>query len=208
SEVFQEVILKVGYHRGQVQPDGSDGCSFLRRELAFYRKLAGRGLAHLAPRFIDALDISRKVILVLECIPGSNLLERKLDGALTPEHLNQCWKIINELHTGGVYLGDAKLANFLMAEGDELRVIDFEAAGVVGQESLPMLTYLIDPHPLDPLVADRAHFLASVLFPYEAGRHSWADRHIDLRACASRKPQTEIEAWCIDKLQSVMRDLK
>ena len=25
ADTFQEVVLKVGYHRGQVQPDGSDG---------------------------------------------------------------------------------------------------------------------------------------------------------------------------------------
>jgi hypothetical protein len=206
-EVFQEVILKVGYHRGQVQPDGRDGCDFLRRELAFYRKLKRRGLAHLAPRLVDALDVSRKVILVLECVPGTDLLERNLEGALTTEHLNRCWEIMDELRDGGVYLGDAKLANFLLTEGEELRVVDFEAAGVAGQKPLPMLTYLVDPHPLDPFVADRAHFLASVLFHYEASRDNWDDRYIDLRACASIKPRTDVEAWAVDKLRSVMRDL-
>src|SRR5436305_4047473 len=83
SESFQEVVLKVGYHRGQVQPDGSDGCTFLRRELAFYRELDRRGLGELAPRLVDALDIPKKAIVVLEFVPGTSLLSRKLKGELT-----------------------------------------------------------------------------------------------------------------------------
>ena len=60
SESFQEVVLKVGYHRGQLQADGSDGCSFLRREIAFYRELAERNLSALAPLFLDSLECPAK----------------------------------------------------------------------------------------------------------------------------------------------------
>lgn len=207
SEAFQEVILKVGYHRGQIQPDGSDGCCFLRRELAFYRELARRGLRELAPLLVDALDVSRKVILVLEDIPGGSLLERKLRGTLNLEDLNRCWKIIEHLHACGVYWGDAKLANFLVTEAEDLRLVDFEGAGVVGHEPPTSYTFRIDPFPTDPCSADRAHFLASLLFPYEAGRYSWSDRRVDLRDWVNREPQTEIEAWALNKLQFVMREL-
>ena len=201
SDVFQEVILKVGYHRGQLEIDGSDGCSFLRRELAFYRELGLRELHHLTPRLVDALDLSRKVILVLEYIPGNNLLERKLQGMLSLEHLNHCWKILDDLHAAGVYLGDAKLANFLLTDNDEIRVIDFEAAGVIGQAPPPMRTFIIDPLPEDPCIVDRAHFLASVVFPYEDAAHSLSDRRVDLHAWMNQKPGTEIAAWAIDKLR-------
>lgn len=102
SESFQEVVLKVGYHRGQVQPDGSDGCTFLRRELAFYRELDRRGLAGSAPRLIDALDIPRKVILVLEFVPGTSLLSRKLAGDLTIPLLERSWSTIGRLHAHGL----------------------------------------------------------------------------------------------------------
>lgn len=205
SETFQEVVLKVGYHRGQVQPDGSDGCSFLRRELAFYQTLAGRGLSAVAPRLIDALDVPRKVILVLEHIPGTSLLTRHLQGQMSLEHLDRCWELIDRLHAGGVYLGDAKLANFLATDEGDLRVLDFEAAGVVGEERPSICTFFLDPNPSDPRIADRAHFLASVLYPYEEGRYSWEDRHVDLGAWLDREPDTESSAWALEKLRDVLR---
>lgn len=204
SETLQEVVLKVGYHRGQVQPDGSDGCSFLRRELAFYQELTRRGLSAVAPQLVDALDIPRKVILVLEHIPGTTLLMRKLQGQLTVEHLERSWALIDRLHACGVYLGDAKLANFMATDEGDLRVLDFEAAGVVGDEPPAVRTFFLDPDPTDPRLADRAHFLASVLFPYETGRYSWEDRHVDLGAWLASDPDTDIAAWAVDKLRRVL----
>lgn len=204
SDTFQEVVLKVGYHRGQVQPDGSDGCSFLRRELAFYRELAARGLAAAAPRLVDALDIPRKVILVLEHIPGSSLLKRKLQGRLEIGHLERCWSLIDELHGGGLYLGDAKLANFLATDEGDLRVLDFEAAGVLGEEPPAIRTFFLQPSFADPREADRAHFLASVLYPYEQGRYSWEDRHVDLQAWLGREPDTDLAEWALNKLRTFL----
>jgi hypothetical protein len=203
SDVFQEVVLKVGYHRGQVQPDGSDGCSFLRREIRFYHELAGRGLAGVAPRMVDALDVPRKVILVLEHIPGPSLLSRKMQGQLTIEHLDRCWTLMNRLHSAGLYLGDAKLANFIATDDGDLRVLDFEAAGVLGEDPPAIRTFVLDPHPTDPCVADRAHFLASVLFRYEGGRYSWEDRHVSLHAWLDLDPETDIAAWAVEKLRSL-----
>jgi len=206
SEVFQEVVLKVGYHRGQVQPDGADGCGFLRRELAFYKKLEARGLARLAPQLIDVLDIPKKVILVLEYIPGPSLLTRKLMSTLTPKHLDRCWRIINKLHTGGVYLGDAKLANFIATDDDVVRVVDFEAAGVIGKKPPEVRTFFIEPWPKDPCVADRLHFLASVLFPYEKGEYSWSDRHVDLHSMLDQETHTDVAMWAKRKLRIEMRN--
>ena len=204
SETFQEVALKVGYHRGQVQPDGTDGCSFLRRELAFYRVLQERGLDSVAPRLIDALDVPRKVILVLEYIRGEHLLARKLQGQLTVAHLERCWALLDRLHAGGVYLGDAKLANFISTDDGDLRVLDFEAAGVLGQTPPAVRTFFVHPEPDDPRLADRVHFLASVLYPYEEGRYSWEDRHVDLQRWMEQEPASDAGRWAVEKLSRVM----
>lgn len=71
-----------------------------------------------------------------------------------------------------MYLGDAKLANFLATDEDKVKLIDFEAAGTPGDRLPPIRTFLLDDEPEDVYAADRAHFLASVLYPYEAGRYS------------------------------------
>ncbi|HEX7153556.1 MAG TPA: hypothetical protein VF618_18860 [Thermoanaerobaculia bacterium] len=204
SETYEEVILKVGYHRGQVQVDGSDGLTFLRRELAFYRELQARGLDALAPRLVDAIDTPRKVILALERLPGSHLLSRRLAGTLTVGQLERCWSLMRQLHEGGVFLGDAKIANFMATEDDDVRVLDFEAAGVLGETPPSICTFFVHPKPADPRLADLAHFLASVLYPYENGRYSWGDRHVDLRAWQAAEPPSETAAWAIEKLREVL----
>ena len=201
SPTFREVVLKAGYHRGQVQVDGSDGCEFLRRELASYRLLAQRGLDQVAPRLVDALDRPRKVILVLEYIDGVSLLHRRLQGTLTVDLLYRAWAILDRAHAAGVYLGDAKLANFMATRHDELRAIDFEAAGTPGDGLPPVRTFLLDDEPEDPFDADRAHFLASVLYPYEDGKYSWRDRQVSLANLRLRPPADEVTRWALERLQ-------
>jgi len=205
SQTFQEVVLKVGYHRGMVQLDGSDGCALLQRELAFYRELADRGVTAEAPQLIDALDASRKVVLVLEYIRGSNLLARRLENQLTVAHLERCWSIIHRLHGVGLYLGDAKLANFLVADDGEVRVLDFETAGVLGDHPSPIRTFHIKPQFSDFRAADLAHFLASVLYtPDEADSEGPHDKSFDLRTWADRDSETEIAAWAREKLRKLL----
>jgi hypothetical protein len=204
SEEFQEVILKVGYHRGMMQLDGGDGCTLLRRELTFYRELANRGMASEAPRLVDALDTSRKVILVLEYIAGSNLLLRRLQNQLTLEHLDKCWGILERLHASGLYLRDAKLANFLADDDGNVRVLDFETAGIIGDRPSPIRTFHIKPEVSDVCTADLAHFLASVLYPYsEQDPASPQDPSFDLRAWANRDPEAETAAWACNRLREL-----
>jgi serine/threonine protein kinase len=155
-----------------VQADGSDGCDFLRGELACYRILAERNLGSLSPALIEALDVQRKVILVLEYINGISLLHARLNGQLTVEQFDRSGTMIEQFHAQGVYLGDAKIANFLITEDGDLRALDFEAAGIVGDGAPPVRTFFVRSEPGDPFAADRAHFLASVLYPYERGRYS------------------------------------
>jgi hypothetical protein len=205
SQTFQEVVLKVGYHRGMVQLDGSDGRDLLRRELMFYRELAYRGVAAVAPELIDALDASRKVVLVLEHIPGSNLLVRRLENQLTVAHLERCWSITQRLHSAGLYLGDAKLANFLAADDGRVWVLDFETAGVIGDQPSPIRTFHIKPQFSDARAADLAHFLASVLYtPDEADREGPHDKSFDLRAWADNDSETDIAAWAREKLRKLL----
>ncbi|HEX6372892.1 MAG TPA: hypothetical protein VF006_28475 [Longimicrobium sp.] len=209
SETFQEVVLKVGYHRGQVQPDGRDGCSFLRRELAAYRTIAERGLAALVPRVIDTLDRPRSVIAVLEHIPGSSLLARKLAGTLTADHLERCWAMLDRFHARGIVLGDAKLANFLATDAGDLRAVDFEAAGALEEERAAMHTFVVtDLQPGDPRTTDRLHFLASILYPYQSGRYSWKDRHVQLLPWLNRTPDTDVTAWAVARLLAMVRDVE
>lgn len=203
SERFQEIVLKVGYHRGDVQVDGSDGCMLLRRELAFYAVLADHALDRLAPALVDALDVPRKVILALEYLPATDLLSHKLDGRLTVDHLTRAWAMIEEIHDHGLYLGDVKLGNFLLCDDGGMRLIDFEAAGIVGQPASPLRTFMLRPEPEDPIARDRIHFLASVLFAY--GSRDTDSRQVDLRDLGARRAGDELSAWALDRLVRSLR---
>ena len=205
SETFQQVVLKIGYHRGQVQPDGSDGCAFLRREHAFYHELAARGLAPIAPALVDALDEPRKVILVLEYIAGDDLLTLLLENRITIAHLEQCWEVLNQLHAAGLYVVDAKIANFIVTESDSVRILDFEAAGVVGTPPPAFRTFEIDTVLDNPCIADRVHFLVSILYPYEKNHNTWADRRVDLYRLLQIGSGSEVENWALDRLREVIK---
>lgn len=205
TEAFQEVVLKIGYHRGQLQPDGTDGCSFLRRELAFYRELKSRKLSNLAPALIDAFDQPRKVILVLEHIPGTTLLTQHLGGLLTIDQLEQCWSILTRLHAAGLYVGDAKLGNFLLGNDSRIRIFDFETAGVVGVPQSEMRTFVLDPSPNDPRQADLTHFLISVLYPYEEKGRNWEHRFVDPHAYLDVEVHSPGTEWAREKLRSLLR---
>lgn len=222
APTLRQVVLKTGYHRGQLQPDGTDGCDLLRREIACYRLLAERRLDRMAPALLDTLDVPRKVVLVLEYVDGPNFLHHKLNGRLRPRHLEQAWLLLERFHAEGVYLGDAKLANFLVgpiadvdagagagadadADADEhVRVVDLEAAGVIGDHAPPIRTFFIAPEPEDPRRSDLAHFLVSVLYPYDQGGKSWANRRVDLRACLEREPADDAEAWALERLRALL----
>jgi serine/threonine protein kinase len=203
SETLREVVLKAGYHRGQLQADGTDGCDLLRRELACYRILAERGLDKLAPALLDVLDVPRKVVLVLEYIDGASLLHHKVTGRLRVRHLERAWALLKRFHAADVYLGDAKLANFLVTPDDDVRAVDFEAAGVIGDHAAPIRTFFVTPELGDPRRSDLAHFLVSVLYDYERGRNSWAERHIDLRTL-KQDPSDEADAWALERLCALL----
>src|SRR5260370_15413865 len=78
--------------------------------------------------------------------------------AYSVEHLERCWSILERLHTAGLYLGDAKLANFLAADDGKVWVLDFETAGVIGDKPSPIRTFNIKPGLADVYAWDLAHF--------------------------------------------------
>jgi hypothetical protein len=204
SETLCEVALKVGYHRGQMQVDGSDGCTFLRRELAFYLTLREHGLDSLAPTLVDALDVPRHVILALEYLDGRSLLAVKLAGRLRVDHLDRTWHAMELVHRHGLFLGDAKIANVLVTGCGDLRLVDFEAAGIAGCARPPTRTFFLQPEPDDPFACDQAHFLVSVLYRYETGRYDWEDRHVSLAGLLNREPDDAPSAWALDRLKRLV----
>jgi aminoglycoside phosphotransferase (APT) family kinase protein len=128
-----------------------------------------------------------------------------LQNQLTIEHLERRWAIFERLHTAGLYLGDAKLANFLAADDGKVWVLDFETAGVIGDKPSPIRTFDIKPEFSDVCTADLAHFLASVLYPYdEDDRDGREGRNFDLRIWAARDSETAIAAWAREKLRKFL----
>lgn len=202
SPDLRGVALKVGYPRGQTQPDGSDGCDLIRRELRFYRELAARAVAHVAPALIDSYDDGRRVAAVLEWVDGVNLAAMKVAGDLERVHVEQAWAILEAVHAAGLFFGDAKLSNFLVERDGRVRVVDFELAGVQGSDSLPPIrTFeLTNPAPTGPASFDRGHFLASVLFHYRPGAYDFDDRRIDVGEYLSTPREHPAERWAVAQL--------
>ncbi|MCR4344547.1 MAG: hypothetical protein NUV44_07250 [Candidatus Scalindua sp.] len=207
SKSFREVILKVGYPNGQVQADGRDGSDFIRRELYFYNAMSQRGITYLAPELVDSYDEGRDVALVLERLNGKSLLQHLLNGSLLSAHLEACWDIITQIHENGLYLGDAKLANFLLNEDDKkVFVIDFETSGVIeAGDTVPIRTFDIQlPIDKDVRLFDCMHFLASVLFDYSTGQYEIEDRRINLTTLCEKDPESSTQRWAITRLREVL----
>ena len=206
SEEYQEVVLKFGYPNGQVQPDGSDGCTFLRRELAFYQELLWRGLAHVAPKLVDSYDDGNHAVIVMESIDGPSILSLRMDGQLSVDHLEKCWDIIQSLHQNELYLGDAKIANFLLDQEGNVKVIDFETSGVIGQtDAVPIRTFnLHNPLVKDQKFSDLISFLVSVLFPYESGNYGSNERKIDLQEYRLLPPVNDAMGWAQERLSELL----
>jgi serine/threonine protein kinase len=158
----------------------------------------------VAPALIDALDEPRKVILALEHVRGTSLLKRHLCGDAGIEELEQCWAILNRLHAAGLYVGDAKAGNFLVSDDGGIRILDFETGGVVGMPPPEMRTFVIDPSPGDPRVADLAHFLVSLLYPYEEKGRIREHRFVDIRTFLDMEAHSPASAWALEKLRALM----
>lgn len=91
------------------------------------------------------------------------------------------------------------------ADDDKVWILDFETAGTIGDKPSPIRTFDIKPEFCDARTADLAHFLASVLYPYdEDDRDGRANRSFDLRAWSVKDSETATAAWARDKLRELL----
>lgn len=188
---FTEVIVKIGYRNGQVMPDGRDGADLLRREHGFFMALENAGLGALAPACVAYGEFDRKHALVMERLPGEDLMALRRRGELQPGHVAQCLDLLRRMHGAGLYAGDPKLANFVLDGGGRPRGIDFECAGLIADHVFdPLRTFrLFNPEIDDLRTLDLAHFLFSVLYDSRAAASfSERDRLVDVAAVLARRP--------------------
>lgn len=199
--VFTEVIVKIGYKNGQTMPDGRDGFALLRREAAFFAELAAAGLRDVAPAFISYREFRDKNALVMERLPGDNLMVARSRGELTPLHVERCLALLERLHDRGLYVGDPKLPNFVLDGAGCPRAIDFECAGRMDEHMFdPVRTFgLFNPTIEDPARQDFAHFLFSALYDAKPGAAvSERDRLIDVAAVLRRPvPDDPVAAFAL-----------
>ena len=183
SETFKEVILKVGYKNGQILPDGRDGRDLIDAEWRFYREMEKRQVTHLAPKAERYLATSERSVLILERIEGANLQALHLDNKLSWTDLNSALDVLSSIHDSGLYVGDAKLSNFMRDE-DRGRIcaLDFECGGFIQNGSVDRLCtfFFCNPSIEDLRTLDRVHFLYSILHPVESGTFTETDRIIEL----------------------------
>lgn len=205
---FTDVIIKIGYKNGQVLPDGRDGYSLLHREYNFFQRLKQQKLDALAPKFIAYEKFIHKNALVMARIQGKNLMNVRIDGELNIDHLTQAQHIISTLHSNGLFLGDAKLANFVLDENDKVWVIDFECAGDLEHEKQDFLTtfHFYNPNITPAQTRDHIHFLYSVMYN-EAANYSFSetDRLIDIKDLQSNyEPKSDVETWAFSQFSKFL----
>jgi hypothetical protein len=202
-ETYEEVVLKVAYPCGEVLPNSSDGRDLLRHSYTFYKQLERYSIESISPRLIDYYDDHQWVVVVIEYFEGLNLCSKLLSGELTSAHLDSCWSIINTLHSHGLILGDAKIANFLVNKNNTIKVIDFEGSKISGEggDLEDFKTFQIfKPSICDSYISDKVHFLISVLYSYNYESISFSSRQIDLDEYLALTPQNETQEWAISKL--------
>lgn len=206
--VFTEVIVKIGYRNGQTMPDGGDGFALLRREASFFAELAAAGLEDIAPAFIVYREFRGKNALVMERLPGDNLMTVRGRGELTALHIESCLDLLQQAHRCGLYVGDPKLPNFVLDAEGNCRAIDFECAGRIAPNLFdPMRTFvLVNPRIEDLPTLDVAHFLFSVLYETKSdASFSESDRLIDISAVLGRPaPDDPVAAMALERFREVL----
>lgn len=206
--VLTEVILKVGYRHGQMMPDGRDGFALLRAENDFFAALETAGLAALAPAKIAYREFEAKNALVMERLAGPDLMALHMEGSLGRGHVEACLAMLRRIHRAGLFVGDPKLANFVLDGEGGVRAVDFECGGRIGAGAFDLLrTFrLYNPEPQDLAVLDLAHFLFSVLYDATPGpSFSERDRLVDLRAVLRRPPPAApAAAYALKELRALL----
>ncbi len=205
ADSFQDLILKIGYRNGQILPDGRDGMALIDTEARFFELLSDAGLGSVAPRFHTYRQFKERSVLMMERIDGDSLMALRLNGSLTIEHLQHAMKVLSQIHAAGLYVGDAKLANFIADDKNgRVLAIDFEAAGRLDRARIDHLcTYQFSQPPFPDMQSlERCHLLYSALHLDQGDTFSESDRIINLPdKLTDCTPKTPAEIWALDQLK-------
>ena len=212
ADAFNDLILKIGYRKGQVLPDGRDGMALLKREADFFALLDERRIATVAPALVDYRQFRDRNVLIMERIDGQNLQTLRIDGALTRGHVEKCLAVLDTIHGAGLYVGDAKIANFVEETASaKIYAIDFEAAGRLDTAKLDILCTYHFSRPTfgDMAKLERCHLLYSALHVDDETTFSESDRIIDLpQKLAQITPSDETGKWALGLLQAELLDIE
>jgi Protein kinase domain len=125
-------ILKEGRKDGEVSWDGRDGRWRIRHEGRVLALLRGAGLN--VPRIYSAFRAERNYYLAVEFIEGESLDQwlsrkrRRLSVAAALRRGAELARLVSRVHAAGWVWRDCKPGNVIIAEGGELRPLDFEGA--------------------------------------------------------------------------------
>lgn len=212
SPEFREVVIKLGRRNGNVLPDGRDGMDLVKHEKWFFDVAAEHGMGQHIPGLITFADFATSAVLVMERIDGETLHALQLRGALEARHVQAAAELLGRFHQAGLLVGDAKLANVMLAPGDELKVIDFESAAFVEAKTEPdqHATFLFTDRRLHarPAIWERLHFLYSVIHclnhKEEAGSFDERKRIIDLGVVLDTAPDSEATAAALAMIRDIV----
>lgn len=202
NQYLPKRLVKVGYKNGALQPDGRDGCWFVRNDLEIYKELNKYNRADLAPTLIDSYTGCGEAAFVTEYINGPNLQILHLAGQLSLEVAQKAFGLISQFHGLNIVLSDPKLANFVYDLSSScVYAIDFEASYTLGSFAhSPISTFWFDGG-FHPFSRDNVHFLLSILFRKTLS-YTISDQHIDLFAfIGDYEPANELELWAKDLLE-------
>lgn len=209
---FREVVIKLGRRNGNVLPDGRDGMDLVKHEKWFFDVAAEHGMGQHIPGLIAFAEFSASAVLVMERIDGETLHALQLRGALEARHVQAAAELLGRFHQAGLLVGDAKLANVMLAPSGELKVIDFESAAFVEAKTEPdqHATFLFTDRRLHarPAVWERLHFLYSVIHSVnhkeEVGSFDEQKRVIDLGVVVDTVPNTEAAAAALAMIRDIV----
>lgn len=148
----QKVVLKEGRQHAGLDANQKDGFTRVKNEAAILKKL--EDISAVVNCYADFTSW-RHHFLVEEYIEGRSLEEllptdfpfilgdvkkKNKYKAKVKDILQQLKKIVEDIHNHGIAIGDLSLSNILITEKGDVRLIDFENAGLVDQKYIPGLT--------------------------------------------------------------------
>ncbi|GAA2863251.1 class III lanthionine synthetase LanKC [Lactobacillus intestinalis] len=148
----KKVVLKEGRQHAGLDANQKDGFTRVKNEAIILKKL--RDISAVVNCYADFTSW-RHHFLVEEYIEGRSLEEllptdfpfiledakkRNKYKVKVKDILQQLKRIIEEIHSHGIAIGDLSLSNILITDEGVVRLIDFENAGLIDQKYIPGLT--------------------------------------------------------------------